>query len=160
MNYRYFKKFQMRSSGSSSRISSRTPSPSPSLSRHSSKNSPKMSRSSANMDDQISTERFFAFIRYLGKHVFIVVLSIIFGIFSGLSASSLLPFLSRVLLLAATLYTINFIFYNWNIFHSIYCHIRNIFYCILPHQLLYTKPFINGFLFIFILLSLNSFFYE
>ena len=102
----------MRSSGSSSRISSRTPSPSPSLSRHSSKNSPKMSRSSANMDDQISTERFFAFIRYLGKHVFIVVLSIIFGIFSGLSASSLLPFLSRVLLLAATLYTINFIFYK------------------------------------------------
>lgn len=102
----------MRSSSSSSRISSRSPTPSPSPRRSSPRNTPNIPHSSSMMDDQISTERFFSFIRYLGKHVFVVFLSIIFGIFSGLSSGSLLHFLVRIFLLSLTLYLINFFFYK------------------------------------------------
>lgn len=110
----------MRSSGKSPRISSRSPSsssshspsPSPTFKQKSPKDSEKLTRSPSVVDDKISSERFFGFIRYLGKHVFIVVLSIIFGIYSGLSLSPPFPFFGRVLLLALTLYGINFIFYK------------------------------------------------
>lgn len=101
----------MRNSSNSSRISSRSPSPSP-IRSSSKKSQSKLPHSPSNVDDQISSERFFAFIRYLGKHVFIVVLSIIFGIFSGLSHSSLLHFIGRIILLIVILYLINLVFYK------------------------------------------------
>ena len=102
----------MRNSSSSSRVSSRSPTPSPSKCRSSTKKSPNISNSQSFDEDKVSADAFYAFIRYLGKHVFIVVISIIFGIFAGLSSSSLLPFLARILLIGFTFYLINLIFYK------------------------------------------------
>ena len=80
-----------------------SPTPSP----HRSSPSPHRS-----IEDQISTEHFFQLIHHLGKHVIIVVLSVIFGIFSGLTSTSIAQFFFRLILLILSFYLINFIFYK------------------------------------------------
>ena len=64
------------------------------------------------LDEQRAMEDYISVLHHLGRHVFVVLISIIFGIFAGLSSSSLFSFIIRIFMLAAAIYTINFAYYK------------------------------------------------